>query len=171
MQSKDYGRKLMQSLQKWYNKSSKKLRFEVISVAKNSLESRIIEQSDMILQLNKMIVSLQQTIETFNTRESTLLQEIQTLKEQNNYLTKKLFGKSSEKSHWEVEGQLFLFNELEQEQDVSLLEEEREKTATVTKTVRKKRATDKERYAGLPVIKKYLDIPEEERFCPFIGKF
>lgn len=135
-------------------------------MAKNSLESRIIEQSDMILQLNKMIVSLQQTIETFNTREATLLQEIQTLKEQNDYLTKKLFGKSSEKSHWEVEGQLFLFNELEQEQDVSLLEEEQEETVTVTKTVRKKRATDKERYAGLPVIKKYLDISEEERFCP-----
>lgn len=111
-------------------------------MAKNSLESRIIEQSDMILQLNKMIVSLQQTIETFNTRESTLLQEIQTLKEQNDYLTKKLFGKSSEKSHWEVEGQLFLFNELEQEQDVSLLEEEREETATVTKTVRYVHITD-----------------------------
>ena len=78
-------------------------------MAKNSLESRLIGQSDMIIQLNKMILSLQQTIENFNNKEAALLQEIQTLKEQNDYLTKKLFGKSSEKSTWDVDGQLNLF--------------------------------------------------------------
>ena len=45
-------------------------------MAKNSLESRLIEQNDMIMQLNKMILSLQQTIENLNTREAALLQEI-----------------------------------------------------------------------------------------------
>ena len=66
-------------------------------MARTSMESRLIEQSDMIIQLNKTILSLQQTIENFNTKEAALLQEIQTLREQNDYLIKKLFGKSSEK--------------------------------------------------------------------------
>ena len=67
-------------------------------MAKNSMESRLIEQSDMIIQLNKTILSLQQTIENFDAKEAALLQEIQTLREQNDYLVKKLFGKSSEKN-------------------------------------------------------------------------
>lgn len=31
---------------------------------------------------------------------------------------------------------------------------------------RKIRATDAERFKGIPVIKKYLDIPEEDKVCP-----
>ena len=75
-------------------------------MARNSLETRLMEQSDMIMQLNKMILSLQQTIEGFNAKEAAMLQEIHSLKEQNDYLTKKLFGKSSEKNSWDMEGQL-----------------------------------------------------------------
>lgn len=135
-------------------------------MAKTSMESRLVEQSDMIIQLNKTILSLQQTIENFNTKEATLLQEIQTLREQNDYLMKKLFGKSSEKNQWTVEGQMGLFNEAELEQDISLLELEQEEAVTAATTnTRKKRTTDKVRYAGLPVEKKFLDVPEEERFC------
>lgn len=139
-------------------------------MAKNALESRLIEQGDMIIQLNKTILSLQQAsaqaLENFNAKEAALLQEIQKLREQNEYLTKKLFGKASEKSSWDMEGQMYLFNELEKEQDLSLIEEEQEETQTVTFTVRKGRSADQDRYAGLPVERKYLDVPEEERFCP-----
>ena len=60
--------------------------FKEKKVARNSLETRLMEQSDMIMQLNKMILSLQQTIEGFNAREAALLQEIQTLKEPNGYI-------------------------------------------------------------------------------------
>ena len=71
-------------------------------MAKNSLESRLTPQGDMIIQLNKTILSLQQAnaqaLENFNAKEAALLQEIQKLREQNEYLTRKLFGKSSEKS-------------------------------------------------------------------------
>ena len=55
-------------------------------MARTSMESRLIEQSDMIIQLNKTILSLQQTIENFNTKEAALLQEIQTLREQNRFI-------------------------------------------------------------------------------------
>lgn len=108
-------------------------------MAKNSLESRLIEQSDMIIQLNKILLSLQQTIDNKDSREAALLQEIQSLKEQNEYLIKKLFGKSSEKHNWDIEGQMYLFNEFEKEQDLSLLEQE-EETKTVSFTVRKDRS-------------------------------
>lgn len=139
-------------------------------MAKNSLESRLIEQGDMIIQLNKTILSLQQAntqaLENFNAKEAALLQEIQKLREQNEYLTRKLFGKSSEKSSRDMEGQMNLFNELEKEQDLSLIEEEQEETQTVTFTVRRGRSADKDRYAGLTVERKYLDVLEEERFCP-----
>lgn len=93
-----------------------------------------------------------------NAREAALLQEISTLKEQNEYLTKKLFGKSSEKKGWDIEGQMELFNEVEATQDTSLLSKEEEETKTVTFTVKKSRAKDSDRYAKLPVHKKYLDI-------------
>ena len=83
-------------------------------MAKNSLESRLTPQGDIIIQLNKTILSLQQAnaqaLESFNAKEAALLQEIQKLREQNEYLTKKLFGKSSEKSSWDMEGQMNLFN-------------------------------------------------------------
>lgn len=138
-------------------------------MAKNSLESRLIEQSDMIMQLNKTILSLQKTIEDMNAREAAVLQENQVLKEQIDYLTKKLFGKSSEKNVCDIEGQMTLFNELEKEQDPSLLEQEEEEAKTVSFTVRKGRSKKEDRYAGLPVVKKFLDIPEEERFCPACG--
>lgn len=120
-------------------------------MAKNSLESRLIEQSDMIMQLNKLILSLQQTVENMNAKEAALLQEISTLKEQNEYLTKKLFGKSSEKKGWDIEGQMKLFNEVEATQDTSLLSKE-EETKTVTFTVKKSRAKDSDRYAGLSIL-------------------
>ncbi|MDD6655888.1 MAG: hypothetical protein PUE95_01080 [Lachnospiraceae bacterium] len=49
-------------------------------MAKNSLESRLIEQGDMLIQLNKTILSLQQAcaqaFENFNAKEAALLQEI-----------------------------------------------------------------------------------------------
>ena len=137
-------------------------------MAKNSLESRLIEQSDMIIQLNKILLSLQQTIDNKDSREAALLQEIQSLKEQNEYLIKKLFGKSSEKHNWDIEGQMYLFNEFEKEQDLSLLEQE-EEAKTVSFTIRKNRSQKEDRYAGLPTVKRFLDIPEEERFCSACG--
>ena len=39
-------------------------------MARNSMESRLIEQSDMIMQLNKTILCLQQTIENFHAKEA-----------------------------------------------------------------------------------------------------
>lgn len=48
------------------------------------------------------------------------------------------------------------------EPDLSLIEEEQEESQTVAFTVRRGCSADQDRYAGLPVERKYLDVPEEE---------
>ena len=80
-------------------------------------------------------------------------------------LRKKLFGTSSEKRSTDLPGQLNLFNEAEMEQDHAAAEAE-EMAAQLSGKKRKARAANAERFKGLPVKKEYLDIPEEERFCP-----
>ena len=80
-------------------------------------------------------------------------------------LRKKLFGTSSEKRSADLPGQLNLFNEAEMEQDPAAAEAE-EMAALLPEKKRKARAANAERFKGLPVKKEYLDIPEEERFCP-----
>lgn len=84
---------------------------------------RIREQKDLIAQLNttiqsqnSLITSLQKDKESDRQLISELREQISVLTEKVDYLTKKLFGTSSEKSK-DIPGQLSLFNEAEQEQD------------------------------------------------------
>lgn len=76
-------------------------------MAKDPKDSRIMEYKDTISQLNmtiksqnELIVSLQKTIDSNNEAMAVMNEKI-------DYLTKKLFGTSSEKSK-NVEGQLSL---------------------------------------------------------------
>ena len=82
----------------------------------NSKDSKILAYKDMINQLNKtistqteLIQSLQKTLEADRLEKENLRQQIE-------YLTKKLFGTSSEKRK-DIDGQLNLFDEAEQEAD------------------------------------------------------
>ena len=85
-------------------------------MAGNSKDSKILAYKDMINQLNKtistqteLIQSLQKTLEADRLEKENLRQQIE-------YLTKKLFGTSSEKRK-DIDGQLSLFDEAEQEAD------------------------------------------------------
>ena len=85
-------------------------------MAGNSKDSKILAYKDMINQLNKtistqteLIQSLQKTLEADRLEKENLRQQIE-------YLTKKLFGTSSEKRK-DIAGQLNLFDEAEQEAD------------------------------------------------------
>ena len=85
-------------------------------MAGNSKDSKILAYKDMINQLNKpistqteLIQSLQKTLEADRLEKENLRQQIE-------YLTKKLFGTSSEKRK-DIDGQLNLFDEAEQEAD------------------------------------------------------
>ena len=85
-------------------------------MAGNSKDSKILAYKDMINQLNKtistqteLIQSLQKTLEADRLEKENLRQQIE-------YLTKKLFGTSSEKRK-DIDGQLNLFDEAGQEED------------------------------------------------------
>ena len=85
-------------------------------MAGNSKDSKILAYKDLINQLNKtistqteLIQSLQKTLEADRLEKENLRQQIE-------YLTKKLFGTSSEKRK-DIDGQLNLFDEAEQEAD------------------------------------------------------
>jgi len=137
-------------------------------VANSSKDLQLRELKDMITELRNMIKTLQATVDAASKREEVLIQERDNLKDEINLLRKKLFGSSSEKRVIDFPGQLNLFNEAELEQDPSIAETE-ELAAILpeeTPKKRKTRATDAERFKGIPVIKKYIDIPEEDKTCP-----
>lgn len=137
-------------------------------MANSSKDLQLRELKDMITDLRNMIKTLQATVDAASKREEALIQERDNLKDEISLLRKKLFGSSSEKRVIDFPGQLNLFNEAELEQDPSIAETE-ELAAILpeeTPKKRKTRATDAERFKGIPVIKKYIDIPEEDKTCP-----
>ena len=81
------------------------------------------------------------------------------------YLTKKLFGSSSERRTDDIPGQQHLFDEAEVEQDPSLLEEE----TVIREHTRKKKATHEDLFKGLKVEKVVIPLPDEDQACPVCG--
>lgn len=86
-------------------------------MADSAKELQLRELRDSISELNRLIKTLQETVAEANAREALLCQERDNFKEQVDYLTKKLFGTSSEKGKGEIPGQINLFNEAEAIQD------------------------------------------------------
>lgn len=129
------------------------------------------ELKDTISELNKLIKTLQQTVEAVSIREAELRQERDNLKEQIDYLTKRLFGASSEKGKCDIPGQLNLFNEPEAEScsDPGSMLSGEETLCQEESKVRKKRTVDAERLKGLPTEQVMLDVPEKERICSACG--
>ena len=140
-------------------------------MAGSARDIQMRELKDTISELNKLIKTLQQTIEAANAREAALCQERDNLKEQMDYLTKRLFGASSEKGKCDIPGQLNLFNEAETAEDpvAALSEEALPSWEEPEAKPRKKRAANEERLKGLPVEQVFLDVPEEERICGVCG--
>lgn len=137
-------------------------------MADSSKDLQLRELKDMVTDLKKMIKTLQATVDAANKREEALMQERDNLKDEINLLRKKLFGTSSEKHPVDFPGQLNLFNEAEMEQDPAAAEA-KELAATFPAEESKKRrnrATDAGRFKGIPVTKKYLDLPDEDKLCP-----
>ena len=140
-------------------------------MADSSKDIQLRELKDMIHDLQKMIKTLQATVDAANKREEALTQERDNLKEEVDLLRKKLFGTSSEKRVLDIPGQLNFFNEAELEQDPALAQMEELEASSSEKTPKKRkaRATDAERFKGIPVEKEYLDLSEKEKNCPVCG--
>lgn len=97
---------------------------------------------------------------------SELNQNIANLQETIDYLKRKMYGTSSEKSSKNVPGQLDLFNETEATADESVPEPTAEEA--VAGYTRNKSANKSSRegiVSGLPIQKVLCDLPEEERIC------
>ncbi len=120
------------------------------------------ELKDTIKQLNNTISILNQSLETANAHASAQDQMIANLNEQIEYLKKKLFGTSSECRNADIPNQLNLFDEAEQEADLSLIEEQE---TVIPEHIRKKKATNEERFKGIPVNDVYIELPAEEQIC------
>lgn len=140
-------------------------------MADSSKDIQLRELKDMIHDLQKMIKTLQATVDAANKREEALTQERDNLKEEVDLLRKKLFGTSSEKRVLDIPGQLNFFNEAELEQDPALAQMEELEASSSEKIPKKRkaRATDAERFKGIPVEKEYLDLSEKEKNCPVCG--
>ena len=140
-------------------------------MADSSKDIQLRELKDMIHDLQKMIKTLQATVDAANKQEETLTQERDNLKEEVDLLRKKLFGTSSEKRVLDIPGQLNFFNEAELEQDPALAQMEELEASSSEKIPKKRkaRATDAERFKGIPVEKEYLDLSEKEKNCPVCG--
>lgn len=138
------------------------------AVADSSKDIQLRELKDMITDLKKMIKTLQATVDAANKREEALTQERDNLKDEVALLRKKLFGSSSEKRTLDIPGQLNLFNEAEMEQDPAAAKAEELEASLPDKAGKKRKArtTDAERFKGIPVQKKYLDLDDGERVCP-----
>lgn len=134
-------------------------------MADSAKELQLRELKDSICELNTLIKTLQETITQANEREALLRQERDNFKAQVDYLTKKLFGSSSEKGVAQIPGQINLFNEAETLQDPVAAAQEEVIVQESLAPKRKSRCTNEERFKGLPVETIYLDLPENERIC------
>ena len=93
-------------------------------MAASSKDIQLRELKDTISQLKTMMSEQTELIKTLRLVIDEKADKERILQEQIDYLTKKLFGSSSEKKTVDVPGQLNLFDEAETEQDMTLPEEE-----------------------------------------------
>lgn len=136
-------------------------------MADNAKDIQLRELRDSITKLNTTIEVLTASVAAANAREAALAQERDALKEQVDYLTKKLFGTSSEKSAIDIPGQMNLFNEAEQTYDPMILDETEE--TPVKEHSRKKKSTHAETFRGLEVRKVIIPLPDEAKICAECG--
>ena len=129
-------------------------------MAQNPRLIQIRELKDTISQLNDTIALLNSSLQESRKREAAMQEQI-------DYLTKKLFGRSSERNITQTDGQLGLFDEAENEADPEAVEPDG--VIDIPAHTRKAKKTNKDKYAGLPVREVLLELPESERVCPQCG--
>ena len=145
-------------------------------MAQNAKDIKMRELKDLLNELRETNKLLRKTLEETQKEKAVLQQERDNFKEQVDYLTKKLFGSSSEKGACDIPGQINLFNEAESEMDPAseasdmLAATEPPESEETENKARKKRSANEERFKGIPVKKVYLEPSEEERICGKCGK-
>jgi len=104
-------------------------------------------------------------IKELNDKITALEKENTTLKETIAYLTRKLYGRSSETSkNLNIQGQMSLFDEAEQEQNIKAKEPTLEEVESYLRN-RKYNGQRKEKLANLPHEKRIIPMHPEDKFC------
>ena len=134
-------------------------------MASSAKDIQLRELKDTVSQLKTMISEQTELIKSLRLIIDEKSSHEKVLQEQVDYLTKKLFGSSSERRSDNIPGQQNLFDEAEIEQDPSLPEEE----TVIKEHTRKKKTTHEELFKGLKVEKVVIPLPEEEQVCPVCG--
>lgn len=139
----------------------------------SEMEALLKLQKETIESLRQLLESQRLQIEQMEKRHAEqtaqLNQTIANLNETVDYLKKKLFASSSEKSKTtDVPGQISLFNEAEAMADSSISEPTLETVVGgYNRQGKKAKATREEILAGLPIIEVPCTVPDEERNCPY----
>ena len=134
-------------------------------MASSAKDIQLRELKDTVSQLKTMISEQTELIRSLRLMLDEKSSHEKALQEQVDYLTKKLFGSSSEKRFDDIPGQQNLFDEAEMEQALSLPEEE----TVIREHTRKKKATHEDLFKGLKVEKVVIPLPEEDQICPICG--
>lgn len=116
-------------------------------MASSAKDIQLRELMDTVSQLKTMMAEQTELIRSLRTVINEKTSHEAVLQEQVDYLTKNLFGTSSEKTPSDIPGQFNLFNEAEQ--NPSLPEED----CTEKPHPKKKKATHAELFKGLTVHK------------------
>ena len=149
---------------------------EVLKMARSSANSLLQrELLDTIKGLRSTIENLQTTIEELRKALSESQERERVAKEQIEVMTKRLFGRSSEKHMAQSEGQMDFFNEIEVEADKAPAEEEPfaddpEDTQETEEKKRKRRTLRAEMFKGLRVVEEPpIELPEDQQVCDNCG--
>jgi transposase len=142
-------------------------------VAQSAKDIQLRELKDLVNELKETTKLLRKTLEDVQKEKAAIQQERDNFKEQVDYLTKKLFGSSSEKGACDIPGQMNLFNEAESEMDPAAETSDQlvatEKPEKAEKPDRKKRSTNEERFKGIPVKKVMLEPDATDLTCSKCG--
>lgn len=136
-------------------------------MAASAKETKLLQQKDTIAQLNETIRNQNELIRSLRETVNTCNQTIENLNQQVDYLTKKLFGRSSEKTK-DCAGQLNLFDEAEQEASEAFGFDD-DDSVTVAAHTRKNKRTSEETFKGVPVRKEVIPLSEEQQECADCG--
>ncbi len=142
-------------------------------MAQSAKDIQLRELKDLVNELKETTKLLRKTLEDVQKEKAAIQQERDNFKEQVDYLTKKLFGSSSEKGACDIPGQMNLFNEAESEMDPAAETSDQlaatEKPEKAEKPDRKKRSTNEERFKGIPVKKVMLEPDATDLTCSKCG--
>lgn len=139
-------------------------------MAQSAKDIQLRELKDLVNELKETTKLLRKTLEDVQKEKAAIQQERDNFKEQVNYLTKKLFGSSSEKGACDIPGQMNLFNEAESEMDPAAeTSDQLVATEKAEKPDRKKRSTNEERFKGIPVKKVMLEPDATNLTCSKCG--